>query len=136
MTNLADLDILSDEYDLFCILNDDEKIEFLFDALTIGVSDSIIKQLQKTKSDIYTSNIGTSQDLTVGPNRLCICIINGVLTLNSDNLRVLRSFVRKFFHDGYILSRNNIIKKEKDFDIYKYFKAYNVCKTGMPICEN
>jgi len=136
MKNLTELEILDDEYDLFCMLADDEKIEFLFDALTIGVSDSMLKQLYKPKPDGLSVKSSSTEDISVGPNRLCIYVFDDILTLNSDSLRVIRAFVRKFFRDGFILVRTNEIRKEKDFDIYKYFKAYNIYKTGNPICEN
>lgn len=136
MMNLTELEILDDEYDLFCMLNDQEKIEFLFDALTIGVSDSMLKQLYKPKPNGISVKSSSTEDISVGPSRLCISIFDDILTLNSDNLRVIRAFVRKFFRDGFILIRANEIKKEKEIDIYKYFKAYYIYKTGMPICEN
>jgi len=136
MKNLIDLDILDDEYNFFCILADDEKIKFLFDALTIGVSDSMLNQLYKLKQDTPSPISYSSEDLNVGPHRLCICIIDNVMTLNSDSLRVIRTFVRKFFRDGFILVRTNRIKKEKEFDVYKYFKAFNIYRTSIPICEN
>ena len=117
-----------------CVGN--EKIEFLFDALTIGVSDSMLKQMYKPKPDGLSVKTSSTEDISVGPNRLCICVFDDILTLNSDSLRVIRAFVRKFFRDGFILVRTNEIRKEKDFDIYKYFKAYNIYKTGNPICEN
>jgi|688.fasta_scaffold228790_3 hypothetical protein len=137
MKNLTDLEILSDEYDLFWMLSDSEKIEFLFDALSIGVSESILKQICKPKpSSGLNVKSSSSEDMSVGPHRLCISVFDDILTLNSDNLRVIRIFVRKFFRDGYILVRTNEIKKDKDYDIYRYFKAYNIYKTGLPICEN
>lgn len=136
MTNLTELKILDDEYNLFCILTDQEKIEFLFDALTIGVSDSMIKQLHKPKTNGLLVSSISSEDISIGSNRLCISIFGDVLTLNSNNLRIIRAFVRKYFRDGYILMHTKEIKKEKEFDIYKYFKAYYIYKTNMPICEN
>lgn len=136
MKNLTDLQILDEEYDLFWMLTDSEKIEFLFDALDIGVSESILKQLCKPKPNGISAKEASSEDITVGPHRLCISVYDNIMTLNSDNLRVIRVFVRKFFRDGYILVRTNEVKKEKEYDIYKYFKAYNIFKTSLPICEN
>lgn len=133
---LTELEILPEEYDLFWMLSDSEKIEFLFDAINIGVSESILKQLTKTKNDGLELSPTSSEDISIGPHRLCISVFDDIITLNSDNLRVIRAFVRKFFRDGYILTKNTEFRKDREFDIYKYFKAYNLIKTGMPICEN
>ena len=137
MKELMDLEIMAEEYDLFWMLTNSEKIEFLFDALSIGVSESMLKQLYKPKSESGISvKPATSEDLSIGPHRLCLTSFDNFITLNSDNLRVMRLFVRKFFRDGYILLRTNEIKKDKDFDLYKYFKAYKIFKIGLPLSEN
>ena len=59
-----------------------------------------------------------------------------MITFNSDSIRVIRSFVRKFYRDGHILLTDRTLKKDPDMDIYRYFKAYKLLKLGMPICEN
>ena len=48
----------------------------------------------------------------------------------------MRAFIRKIFRDGHLLIRNTEITKDYDCDIYRYFKAFNVIKLDMPICEN
>ena len=47
---LTELEVLPEEYDLFWMLSDSEKIEFLFDAINVGVSESILKQLTKIQA--------------------------------------------------------------------------------------
>lgn len=138
MDELKDLKVNPDEYDVYNILSDAGKLEYLIDALEIGSEAAILRQIEKSmhlKSDNMES-VDTVNDLQVGPYRLCITAYDGTVTFNSDSIKVIRGVVRKLFQDGNILVRDNSIKKDRDYDIYKYFKAYTVMKTGMPICEN
>jgi len=138
MQKFSDLQITDEEFDLFWVLSSPEKIEFMFEALEIGVSDAMANILTKSlsKQDRVTDSIKSSEDLAIGPYRLNISIFDGMITFNSDSLRVIRSFVRKFYRDGHILLSDRTLKKDPDMDIYRYFKAYKLLKLGMPICEN
>lgn len=138
MQKFSDLQITDEEFDLFWILSSPEKIEFMFEALEIGVSDAMANTLTKnlTNQDKFRNTIKSSEDLAVGPYRLNISIFDGMITFNSDSIRVIRSFVRKFYRDGHILLTDRTLKKDPDMDIYRYFKAYKLLKLGMPICEN
>lgn len=138
MQKFSDLQITDEEFDLFWILSSPEKIEFMFEALEIGVSDAMANTLTKnlTAQDKFRNTIKSSEDLAVGPYRLNISIFDGMITFNSDSIRVIRSFVRKFYRDGHILLTDRTLKKDPDMDIYRYFKAYKLLKLGMPICEN
>lgn len=138
MQKFSDLQITDEEFDLFWILSSPEKIEFMFEALEIGVSDAMANTLTKnlTAQDKFRNTIKSSEDLAVGPYRLNISIFDGMITFNSDSIRVIRSFVRKFYRDGHILLSDRTLKKDPDMDIYRYFKAYKLLKLGMPICEN
>ena len=138
MHKFSDLQITDEEFDLFWVLSSPEKIEFMFEALEIGVSDAMANILTKSlsKQDRVTDSIKSSEDLAIGPYRLNISIFDGMITFNSDSLRVIRSFVRKFYRDGHILLSDRTLKKDPDMDIYRYFKAYKLLKLGMPICEN
>ena len=138
MQKFSDLQITDEEFDLFWVLSSPEKIEFMFEALEIGVSDAMANILTKSlsKQDRVTDSIKSSEDLAIGPYRLNISIFDGMITFNSDSIRVIRSFVRKFYRDGHILLSDRTLKKDPDMDIYRYFKAYKLLKLGMPICEN
>lgn len=138
MQKFSDLQITDEEFDLFWILSSPEKIEFMFEALEIGVSDAMANTLTKnlTSQDRFRNTIKSSEDLAVGPYRLNISIFDDTITFNSDSIRVIRSFVRKFYRDGHILLTDRTLKKDPDMDIYRYFKAYKLLKLGMPICEN
>jgi len=138
MQKFSDLQITDEEFDLFWILSSTEKIEFMFEALEIGVSDAMANILTKnlSKQDRISDTIKSSEDIAIGPYRLSISLFDGMITFNSDSLRVIRSFVRKFYRDGHILLSDRTLKKDPDMDIYRYFKAYKLLKLGMPICEN
>lgn len=138
MQKFSDLQITDEEFDLFWILSSTEKIEFIFEALEIGVSDAMANILTKnlSKQNHISDNIKSSEDIAIGPYRLSISLFDGMITFNSDSLRVIRSFVRKFYRDGHILLSDRTLKKDPDMDIYRYFKAYKLLKLGMPICEN
>lgn len=138
MHKLNELKITDEEFDLFWILSGSEKIEFIYKALEIGVPDAMALLLSKTLSenDHVKDIMRTSEDVEVGPYRLNISILGDIVTFNSDSIRVIRSFVRKFYRDGHILLSDKTLKKEPDIDIYRYFKAYKLLKLGHPICEN
>jgi hypothetical protein len=138
MQRLNELKITDEEFDLFWILSGTEKIEFVYNALEIGVSDAMAMLLTKSLSahSHERDNFKSSEDLLVGPHRLNISLMNNIITFNSDSIRVIRSFVKKFYRDGHILLSDKTIKKEPEIDIYRYFKAYKILKLGAPICEN
>ena len=132
---LNDLIIKADEYDLFHILSGAEKLEFVLNAMDIGPEESMYKQV--SKSELFRPNpIFDKEDLQIGMHRLCISAYDDIITLNSDNLKIMRAFIRKIFRDGHLLIRNTEITKDYDCDIYRYFKAFNVIKLDMTICEN
>ena len=138
MQRLNELKITDEEFDLFWILSGTEKIEFVYNALEIGVPEAMAELLTKSLSEHsdMKDTIKTSEDMVVGPYRLNISIMNNIITFNSDSIRVIRSYARKFYRDGHILLTEKGIKKEPEIDVYRYFKAYKILKLGMPICEN
>ena len=138
MQRLNELKITDEEFDLFWILSGTEKIEFVYNALEIGVPEAMAEILTNSLSDHgdMKDTIKTSEDMVVGPYRLNISIMNNIITFNSDSIRVIRSYARKFYRDGHILLTEKGIKKEPEIDVYRYFKAYKILKLGMPICEN
>lgn len=138
MQRLNELKITDEEFDLFWILSGTEKIEFVYKALEIGVPEAMAEILTNSLSDHgdMKDTIKTSEDMVVGPYRLNISIMNNIITFNSDSIRVIRSYARKFYRDGHILLTEKGIKKEPEIDVYRYFKAYKILKLGMPICEN
>ncbi len=138
MNKLKQLKITDEEFDLFWLLSGPDKVEFLYNALDVGVAESMADQLTRSLDDFrdQQSSIQSSEDLIVGQYRLSITLLDDGITFNSDSIRVIRSFVRKFFRDGHILLSDKTLKKDPEFDIYRYFKAYKLLKLGMPISEN
>jgi len=132
---LNELIIKADEYDLFHILSGAEKLEFILNALEIGPEESMFKQLSKSNI-LRPDPLFQQEDLQVGVHRLLISAYDDIIVLNSDSLKVIRAFIRKIFRDGHLLVRNKDVTKDRDIDVYRYFKAFNVIKLDMPICEN
>ena len=62
---LNELEILEDDFDLFVALDDSDKIEFLFDATTMGVEAAAVKQVmnlsEKYKPKVKPSNFNESK---------------------------------------------------------------------------
>jgi len=132
---LNELIIKADEYDLFHILSGAEKLEFMLNAMDIGPEESMFKQLSKSNI-LRPDPLFQQEDLQVGVHRLLISAYDDIIVLNSDSLKVIRAFIRKIFRDGHLLIRNEDVTKDRDIDIYRYFKAFHVIKLDMPICEN
>jgi len=127
--------IKADEYDLFHILTGAEKLEFMLNAMELGPEESMYNQI--SKSDVLRPDpMYQQEDLQVGAHRILISAYDDIMVLNSDSLKVLRAFKQKIFRDGHLLISNTEVVKDRDIDIYRYFKAFNVIKLGMPICEN
>ena len=135
--NLKNVNIPEDTFDLFVSLDPADKVEFLYDTLIDGVEQSFNKQLDRLHAQFESARyvVVRTQDLMVGPYRLCISNYGNVITFNSDSIRVIRHFVKKMTHDGTMLSSLNYVKKT-EIDMYKYFKAYKILGTTQPICEN
>ncbi len=135
--NLRNIHVNEDTFDLFVSLDPADKVEFLYDTLTDGVEQSFNKQLDRLHAQFEAARyvVVRTQDLLVGPYRLCISNYGNVITFNSDSIRVIRHFVKKMTHDGTMLSSLNYVKKT-EIDMYKYFKAYKILGTTQPICEN
>ena len=132
---LNELIIKADEYDLFHILSGPEKLEFMLNAMDVGPEESMFKQISKSNI-LRPDPLFQQEDLQVGVHRLLISAYDDIIVLNSDSLKVIRAFIRKIFRDGHLLIRNEDVTKDRDIDIYRYFKAFHVIKLDMPICEN
>jgi len=135
--NLNELEILEDDFDLFVALDNKEKIEFLFDAVKIGIEASVLKQVAKLDAlyeRIPTKQKIASEDYQIGPTRLCVTYTGKEVQLNSDSLKAIRSFVNKMINDGLLLWPSST--KKTIFDMYRFFKAYKVIGRGGPVSSN
>ena len=135
--NLNELEILEDDFDVFVELNDSSKIEFLFDAIEKGVETSILKQVAKLDSmrdEIPIKQKVQTEDLEFGRYRLSVTLTNNQVHLNSNSLKAIRKFVSKMINDGLLLWPSST--KKSVFDIYRYFKSYNVIGRIGPVSSN
>jgi hypothetical protein len=134
---LQNIKISEDDFDLFIGLDPTDKIEYLYDILTVGKEAANSKQIEQLHTRLEHARIVQVkiQDLMVGPYRLCISNYDDIITFNSDSIRVIRHFIKKMNHDGTILATVPYIKKS-EFDFYKYFKAYRILGVNQPLCEN
>jgi hypothetical protein len=134
--SLKKINIHEDDFDLFVLLENPDKIEFLFDAISMGARGAMLKQVAKFEvehSDDF--RLAHVEDVLVGRHRLCIVKYEDTVTFNCDSLAIINRCVNKILSEGNILIRNRNIKKT-NIDVYKYFKAYEVIKLSMPISDN
>ena len=137
---LKELVITEDDFDVFIALNPAEKIEFLWDAMRLGITESVDKQVSKLEKEYKEA--GTKQimmavqDMHIGPYRLTVMSIDRLIVLNSDNLKVIRNFTRQMWNTGYIMTRRHDIKKAKNSDMMRYFLAYEIIGEVQTISEN
>ena len=124
-----------DDFDLFVALDDKEKIEFLFDAVEEGLEASIIKQVDRLEHKyIRKQPIIQTDDFQVGNARICITLTKNRVYLNSNSLKAIRNFVCKMVNDGLMLWPSN--EKKTDYDLYRYFKSYQIIARGTPLSSN
>ena len=129
---LNELEIFEDDFDLFVALDDEDKIEFLFDATQIGIEASIIKQVGKLADKYVTKKpIVAVQDYQVGPYRLAITQYPDKIHINSNSLKAIRKFVNKLWNDGLILSK--VKSKKTAWDMYRYLRVYNIIGKVQPL---
>ena len=115
---LNELEIYEDDFDLFVALDARDKIEFLFDAMQVGLEEASIKQVSKL-ADKY---IPVDDTPAVSVQKY------------SNSLKAIRRFISKLWNDGIILSRLDSTKT--DFDVYRFLRVYRVIGKGQPFSNN
>ena len=132
---LNELEILEDDFDLFVALDDEDKIEFLFDATQLGLEAATVKQVGKL-ADRYMPKppMVAVQDFQVGPYRLSITQYPNSIHINSNSLKAIKRFVDKLWNDGLMLSRQEA--KKSALDMYRYLRVYNIIGKVQPFCSN
>jgi len=132
-----ELEIIEEDFDLFILLDEPNKIEYLYDTVKLGPRGAMLKQIAKLEEYRDESPIGLAnvQGVLVGGHRLCITTYDDIITFNSENLSIINKCVYNIWLDGHIITREHDIKKTS-LDIYKYFKAFSIIRLSMPICEN
>ena len=136
--NLKDLVIEEEAFDIFVALDATQKIQFLADAFDFGIDDAIQTQLHDIQSGKAGRGIALVQLQVIqsGPYTLNVMSVGDIIILNSDNLRVIRKFVRNMWTNGHMMIRRPDIRKSKTQNMYKYFMAYQHIGNNGGICDN
>ena len=133
---LEKLEILENDFDLFTALDDVDKIEFLYDVSEFGTQEAVYKHVQKLADKFIPAqkNMVQTEDFQVGPYRLCVTSYTDKITLNSNSLKAIKQFVHKLFNDGILLWP--LKEKKTEYDIYRFFRTYQVVGRVGPFSEN
>jgi hypothetical protein len=134
--SLEQIEIFEDDFDLFVLLNNSNKVEYLYDIDKLGTRGAMLKQIatyQKVQEEEL--KLAQVEDIIIGEHRICITKYDDVIAFNSDNLSLINSFARRIWLEGHILLRDKEVLKTT-LDNYRYFKAFQIIKLHMPICEN
>ena len=133
---LEKLEILENDFDLFTALDDVDKIEFLYDVSEFGTQEAVYKHVQKLADKFIPAqkNMVQTEDFQVGPYRLCVTSYTDKITLNSNSLKAIKQFVHKMFNDGILLWP--LKEKKTEYDIYRFFRSYQVVGRVGPFSEN
>jgi len=132
---LKELEIQEDDFDLFVALDARNKIEFLFDAMQVGLEAATTKQVGKLADKYMPKSPAVSvQKYQVGPYRLCVTQYPNKIHLNSNSIRAIRKFIAKLWNDGIMLRRLEADKT--DFDMYRFLRVYEVIGKGQPFSSN
>ena len=136
--NLKDLVIQEGDFDLFVALDPSQKIQFLSDALEDGIDAAVEHQLHDLNSGRGGKGIALVQLQVIkhGPYTLNVMTVGNIIILNSDNLKVIRKFVRNMWTNGHMILRRPDIRKTKTQDMFKYFLAYELIGSNASICDN
>jgi len=143
--DLSRLHITKSEFNLFRILSNHEKIQFLWDCQFANEDISLMphdtdvdKQNDESihhddKNDV---DIMMQQEIIIGPDRMLVTSINGFYYLNATRLFMIRSYVRNLtFNMGIVLLRVHNARKT-EYDPYKYFMCYECIGQSNPISPN
>jgi len=137
---ISKLHINKQDYNFFTELEDKEKIMFLHDAQFMGKNVSLAKL--KHKKEIQQSLNNLFQDtlheeiISANGKRLIVTTMSNYLHLNSNSLKLIRTFIHKLFNDGHILMRNKTAKKLSGVDNLRYYRCYEIIGSGYPFCPN
>ena len=133
---LEKLEILENDFDLFTALDDVDKIEFLYDVSELGTQEAVYKHVQKLADKFIPAqkNMVQTEDFQVGTYRLCDTSYTDKITLNSNSLKAIKQFVHKMFNDGILLWP--LKEKKTEYDIYRFFRTYQVVGRVGPFSEN
>jgi len=138
--HLVDLTIHEEDFDIFVMLPNSEKIAYIWDIHKKGPAAGL-KYLAKIAAfeddsldDDEPSIIVHTQEIVAGKYRLNITQFKQELRLNSNSIKAIRLFVQKAIEDGHVLVRQPRVRSE--WDDMRYLRVYKVVGMANPICEN
>lgn len=128
---LSDLQLHEEEFDVFVALSPSQKIAFIEDIHRNGEV-----EIEKYLQDMYNQHDMTFQfqEVVYGNDYMSVIQYGDVLRLNSSSLKLLRTFVKKLWMDGLIMTRINESKTE--WDTRRYLRVYRLTSQIDAICEN
>jgi len=137
---IDNLHINQKDFDLFQHLQPKDKIEFLYDAQSLGLdiavskitTDTPIQKSKQTLNDIFQDTV--YEELTWDDDNMNILILNKTIHINSSSISWVKRIILKLWMDGHILIRNKIAKKIPGIDKQRYYRCYDIIGTVPPIC--
>jgi len=128
---LSDLQLHEDEFDVFIGLPPSLKIAFIEDIHRNGEV-----EIEKYLQGMYDQQdlMFQFQEVVVDDEYMSVIQYGDVLRLNASSLKLLKTFVKKLWMDGLILSR--IHETKTIWDTRRYLRVYKLLSQVSPICEN
>ncbi len=149
--NLDDLHLTRDDFEFLQELEPYEKIEFLWDCQFINKEYSLTSGLEEQEEDEIEIDLEEKSQSLDDPDaliaheeyydfntkaRLVLSVYNGRLHVNCTSLKLLRAWIFKMvMNDGVVLTQIKDAKKS-EWDIYRYYKCYQVIGRSNPISPN
>ena len=135
---MHDIHIDEDDFEIFSMLDSDEKLEFLADIQHVGKTFSTLKNMSKNRHDRVSEKpkMPSIEHRTFKINNVPVTVIlkKDLLLLSSNKLSAIRHIAYRFVDDGYLikkLPRANFLMK-----LHRYHTAYRICGAVSPICPN
>ena len=92
--SLEQIEIFEDDFDLFVLLNNSNKVEYLYDIDKLGTRGAMLKQIAKyQKVQEEELKLAQVEDIIIGEHRICITKYDDVIAFNSDILVSRDSFL-------------------------------------------
>lgn len=129
------------DYIVFCTLSPIEKIMCLYDALEIGLHDSILSwkdnQMTSMQENFKEGTEFVINDVVLESGDVMTTIYtDDSIIINSHRLKPVKAFIVDLFMNGLILKRSNDDKLKHKFKTARYFRSYKVLGQQGPLSEN
>ena len=139
LMKMHDIHINENDFDLYSMLDDTEKLEFLSDLQYEGESFSASKHISNDRPDhdIYEPLNMDHKTFKFNhkSHHVLITTKQNLVILSSNSLKSVRHVVYRFLDDGYILKKLSPKAKFQP-SVYRYHRAYRICGAINPVCPN